>query len=311
MERPYSLYDVLNVSPGAPTAAIEAAYRALMKKHHPDQAGPGSGDRAAEINAAFSVLRDPALRASYDRQEQGRQRALISVQVGRLRRRRRLIGWAGWGAAALLVGGATAVAADRYGEALVRPAQSVVVESEALPKERKRFDPGALISEVLSETRRLTLAPAPQAPRSAPAPEPAALHSEAPPPAPHHPRRPAPPAASRSAITPSLSGRSVAMWGGVRPIISFAAVPTATILSVCRLIATTEGSSRTTPFLRTYTSVLAVPRSTAMSRPSNPHGKPIADQLSERRESTRDRCPAAPPLNRTAPPVRTGHARRG
>ncbi|MDD2283553.1 MAG: DnaJ domain-containing protein, partial [Eubacteriales bacterium] len=28
-------YKVLGVSPGAPTEVIRAAYRALMKKHHP------------------------------------------------------------------------------------------------------------------------------------------------------------------------------------------------------------------------------------------------------------------------------------
>jgi len=192
MERPYSLYDVLNVSPGAPPAAIEAAYRALMKKHHPDQAGPGSGDRAAEINAAFSVLRDPERRASYDRQERDRQRALISVQVGRLRRRRRLIGWAGWGAAALLVGGATAFAANHYGETLARPVQPVVAEAEKAPSQPKRFDPGALISEVLAETRRLTLAPTPPTPRQ-PAAAPAAEHHDVPEPPPLHRRRPSNP----------------------------------------------------------------------------------------------------------------------
>ena len=183
MERPYSLYDVLDVSPGAPPAMIEASYRALMKRHHPDQAGPEAGHRAAEINAAFSVLRDPSRRASYDRQEQGRQRALISVQVGRLRRRRRLIGWAGWGAAALLVFGATAVAADRYGGALVRPVQPLVAGSETSPQEQRRFDPGALISEVLAETRKLTLAPAPAPARPSPterADEPERIHATEP-----------------------------------------------------------------------------------------------------------------------------------
>ncbi len=72
-------------------------------------------------------------------------------------------------------------------------------------------------------------------------------------------------AASRSAITPSLSGLIVAMCGGVRPIMRLAGLPTATTVFLCRLIAMTEGSFSTMPFLRTYTSVLAVPRSTAMS----------------------------------------------
>src|SRR5262245_59934206 len=57
------------------------------------------------------------------------------------------------------------------------------------------------------------------------------------------------------------------MWLGVRPIIALASEPTARTWLVLVLIATTDGSFRTTPRPRTYASVLAVPRSTAMSRP--------------------------------------------
>jgi hypothetical protein len=48
-----------------------------------------------------------------------------------------------------------------------------------------------------------------------------------------------------------------------------ASEPTARMPPVLLLIATTEGSFRTIPRPRTYTRVLAVPRSTAMSRPTN------------------------------------------
>ena len=72
---------------------------------------------------------------------------------------------------------------------------------------------------------------------------------------------------SKSAMTPSLSGRMATMLPGVRPIIRLASMPTATICPVFVLSATTEGSLSTMPRPRTYTSVLAVPRSTAMSRP--------------------------------------------
>jgi hypothetical protein len=54
-----SLYAVLNVAPDADPAVIEAAYKALMKKYHPDRlGGTGAGDerRAAEINEAFQIL---------------------------------------------------------------------------------------------------------------------------------------------------------------------------------------------------------------------------------------------------------------
>src|SRR4051812_16246465 len=57
------------------------------------------------------------------------------------------------------------------------------------------------------------------------------------------------------------------MCSGVRPIIFFASIPTASGRPSRALIATTDGSSSTTPRPRTYTRVFAVPRSTAMSRP--------------------------------------------
>lgn len=65
-------YAVLQVHPDAEHEVIEAAYRQLMKKHHPDLAG-GDPRRIAEyearakaINEAFGVLRDPERRRRYD-----------------------------------------------------------------------------------------------------------------------------------------------------------------------------------------------------------------------------------------------------
>src|SRR6266851_4294230 len=75
---------------------------------------------------------------------------------------------------------------------------------------------------------------------------------------------------SKSAITPSLSGRIAEIVPGVRPSIRFASTPTACTSPVRWSIATTEGSERTIPRPRTYTSVFAVPRSTAISRPPKP-----------------------------------------
>ena len=59
------------------------------------------------------------------------------------------------------------------------------------------------------------------------------------------------------------------MWAGVRPIIRLASAPTARGRPSRTLTATTDGSLRTIPRPRTYTTVFAVPRSTAMSRPMN------------------------------------------
>src|SRR5438874_9337394 len=75
---------------------------------------------------------------------------------------------------------------------------------------------------------------------------------------------------SKSAITPSLSGRIAEIVPGVRPSIRLASTPTACTSPVRWSIATTDGSDRTMPRPRTYTSVFAVPRSTAMSRPPKP-----------------------------------------
>ena len=75
---------------------------------------------------------------------------------------------------------------------------------------------------------------------------------------------------SKSAITPSLSGRIAWIVPGVRPSMRLASIPTACTSDVRESIATTDGSESTIPRPRTYTSVFAVPRSTAMSRPPMP-----------------------------------------
>ena len=51
-----SAYGVLGLDPGADDAAIEQAYRRLIKKHHPDRSG-GDAARATEINRAYRELR--------------------------------------------------------------------------------------------------------------------------------------------------------------------------------------------------------------------------------------------------------------
>ncbi len=66
-----NLYDVLGVREDASDAEIKRAYRALVKKLHPDL-HPGDArieDRFKEVSAANAILGDPALRARYDRGE--------------------------------------------------------------------------------------------------------------------------------------------------------------------------------------------------------------------------------------------------
>ena len=56
---------------------------------------------------------------------------------------------------------------------------------------------------------------------------------------------------SKSAITPSLSGRIAEIVPGVRPSIRFASTPTACTSPERWSIATTDGSERTMPRPRT------------------------------------------------------------
>ena len=61
-------YQVLGVASDAGHAEIAAAYRALMRRHHPDAAGdhPSGEDMAKRVTEAFSVLGHPDLRGQYD-----------------------------------------------------------------------------------------------------------------------------------------------------------------------------------------------------------------------------------------------------
>lgn len=63
-----TLYAVLQVDRTAEPEVIEAAYRRLAQKYHPDvNPDRASAERMRQINAAYQVLRDPSRRATYDR----------------------------------------------------------------------------------------------------------------------------------------------------------------------------------------------------------------------------------------------------
>ena len=72
MTEPRDAYKVLQVDPEADLDVIQAAYRRLAQKHHPDLTREGAAGTAAqrmvEINTAWDQVRDPVKRASYDRQ---------------------------------------------------------------------------------------------------------------------------------------------------------------------------------------------------------------------------------------------------
>ena len=61
-------YKVLQVDSEAEFEVIEAAYRRLARKYHPDVSpGPESQERMVRINQAWELLRDPVKRAAVDR----------------------------------------------------------------------------------------------------------------------------------------------------------------------------------------------------------------------------------------------------
>ena len=60
------LYARLEVPVDATVEAIEIAWRALLRRHHPDVAGTDGLAAAKAINVAHDWLSDPALRARYD-----------------------------------------------------------------------------------------------------------------------------------------------------------------------------------------------------------------------------------------------------
>src|SRR6476660_5880718 len=61
-------YKVLQVDSEAEDEVIQAAYRRLARKYHPDLAAtPETAARMSAINAAWELIGDPAARAAFDR----------------------------------------------------------------------------------------------------------------------------------------------------------------------------------------------------------------------------------------------------
>lgn len=78
MEQDY--YKILQVAPEASDDVIEAAYRTLARRYHPDSPAAGaSEEKMKELNRAYYILRDPIRRAEYD--EERRQSASPPAQV--------------------------------------------------------------------------------------------------------------------------------------------------------------------------------------------------------------------------------------
>ncbi|MFC1966572.1 J domain-containing protein [Chloroflexota bacterium] len=71
-------YIILQVDPRAEPEVIQAAYRRLAAKHHPDvDPSPGAIERMKSLNAAYEVLSDPVKRREHDMSRlQGQQQTI-------------------------------------------------------------------------------------------------------------------------------------------------------------------------------------------------------------------------------------------
>lgn len=79
-------YKILQIDPAADPEVVQAAYRRLAQKYHPDaNAASEATRRMQEINEAYEVLRDPVRRADFDRRYAGQEQqpAAQSAKQGR------------------------------------------------------------------------------------------------------------------------------------------------------------------------------------------------------------------------------------
>jgi hypothetical protein len=125
-----SLYNVLGVAPGAEDVVVEAAFRALIKKYHPDQAAADDAGRtAAEVNAAYAVLKDPGRRAEYDQRLWLRDQGAILQSAQPPVPAFNLAAWSGWTVSLLLGATVVAMAAGR-----IAPPHSNMIPLAAQPE---------------------------------------------------------------------------------------------------------------------------------------------------------------------------------
>jgi hypothetical protein len=72
----FDLYAELEVSPSATTPTIDAAWKSLMKRNHPDLGGARAAGRTVRLNIAHDWLTDPVRRSRYDDELRTRSRTV-------------------------------------------------------------------------------------------------------------------------------------------------------------------------------------------------------------------------------------------
>ena len=60
-------YETLEISPNADQGTMQAVYRCLAKRYHPDSGETGDGQRFYRVREAYRILSDPDRRSQFDR----------------------------------------------------------------------------------------------------------------------------------------------------------------------------------------------------------------------------------------------------
>ena len=162
MPGPTSAYAALGLEPGADRAAVEEAYRRLIKRYHPDRSG-GDAARAAEINRAYFELRQPPERLDH-RPRDGAHSGTAKRRVpGRSRRqgaRRRRGSSPVWPLVTAAVGVLLLLGGDRLAETVGDlEAPAVAGRGSAVQADSAALDGplrDAVISKAISEARALS-----------------------------------------------------------------------------------------------------------------------------------------------------------
>jgi curved DNA-binding protein CbpA len=124
-------YSVLGVTPASEDVVIRAAYRALMRRYHPDaDSSAEAAERAREINEAYRVVSDPDRRARYDEglKEQSPLKFEPEFRTEQSGRRPWRLGPAAAIGFAALAAGMVAFAVSPSLRDLAKPSQPVVEE---------------------------------------------------------------------------------------------------------------------------------------------------------------------------------------
>ena len=72
-------YELLQISPNAEPDTIHRVFRIMAARYHPDNKETGNNDKFLLLTKAYSVLSDPAKRASYDERHRDRRAQPLPV----------------------------------------------------------------------------------------------------------------------------------------------------------------------------------------------------------------------------------------